>query len=244
MASALVAGHMLMASASAFYALYRILRPYRVGIYGPSMVGKTTLDQYLTVPGDIDPIPYEMRTAHAKADTATGYRSPRSTRKQVRLVKEKKPISTTDLAGDPMFRNLWVEDMFGRKVELVIFMIDHRAMIFKQFAMDASASLSYLVDNMIRKDISKNISRKAKKNSKNYTPKLFCLMINKMDLWWDPQAARLWQLGLQKEHPIVAPFRESLKRLRKAGIRAEVMAMSSQHGINVQKNLIELLDSL
>ena len=57
MASALVAGHMLMASASAFYALYRILRPYRVGIYGPSMVGKTPLDQYLTVPGDIDPIP-------------------------------------------------------------------------------------------------------------------------------------------------------------------------------------------
>tara|TARA_R100000149_G_C5880159_1_gene145063 strand:+ start:3805 stop:4539 length:735 start_codon:yes stop_codon:yes gene_type:complete len=244
MASALVAGHMLMASASAFYALYRILRPYRVGIYGPSMVGKTTLDQYLTVPGDIDPIPYEMRTAHAKADNATGFRSPRSTRKQVRLVKEKKPIRTTDLAGDPMFRNLWIEDMFGRDVELVIFMIDHRAMIFKQFAMDASASLSYLVDNMTKKDVSKNISRKAKKKSKKYTPKLFCLMINKMDLWWDHQAARLWQLGLQKEHPIVAPFRESLKRLRKAGIRAEVMAMSSQHGINVQKNLIELLDSL
>ena len=109
---------------------FRLLRtlsyiaPYRVGIYGPSMVGKTTLDQYLTVPGDIDPIPYEMRTAHAKADTATGYRNPRSTRKQVRLVKEKKPISTTDLAGDPMFRNLWIEDMFGRKVELVIFMVD------------------------------------------------------------------------------------------------------------------------
>ena len=47
--SALIAGHMLMASASALYSLYRILRPFRVGIYGPSMVGKTTLDQYLTV---------------------------------------------------------------------------------------------------------------------------------------------------------------------------------------------------
>ena len=28
------------------------------------MVGKTTLDQYLTVPGDIDPIPAELRTTH------------------------------------------------------------------------------------------------------------------------------------------------------------------------------------
>jgi len=143
-----------------------------------------------------------------------------------------------------MFRNLWVDDMFGRNVELIIFMVDHRAMTSPQFVMDASASLSYLVDNIIKKDISKNISKKAKKNSKKYTPRLFCFMINKMDLWWDEGAARLWDLNLQKEHPIVAPFRTSLKRLRKAGIRAEIMAISSQHGINVEKNLLDLLDSL
>ena len=69
-------------------------------------------------------------------------------------------------------------------------------------------------------------------------------MINKLDIWWDERAETLWSLVLQKEHPIVAPFRDSLKRLRKAGIRAEVMAMSSQHGINVEKSLIALLDSL
>lgn len=242
--SALIAGHMVMASASALYTLYRILKPFRVGIYGPSMVGKTTLDQYLTVPGDIDPIPYHLRTAHPKSNTSTGYRQPNESRKQVRMVKIKKPITTTDIAGDAMFRNLWIDDMFGRNVELVIFMVDHRAMASRQFAMDASASLSYLVDNIIKKEISKNITRKARKNSKKYTPRLFCLMINKMDIWWDDRAEMLWNMGLQKEHPIVAPFRDSLKRLRKAGIRAEVMAMSSQHGINVEKSLIELLDSL
>jgi len=244
MASALLAGHMLMASASAFYALYRILRPYRIGVYGPSMVGKTTLDQYLTVPGDIDPIPLAMRTAHPKANTHTGFKEPNETRKQIRLIKEKKPIRTTDLAGDALFRNLWVDDMFRRNVELIIFMVDHRAMTSPQFAMDASASLSYLVDNITKKSITKNITRKARKNSKKYEPKLFCLMINKMDIWWDDRAQYLWNIGLQKEHPIVAPFRESLKRLRKAGYRAEIMAMSSQHGINVEKSLIELLESL
>ena len=233
-----------MASASALYSLYRILRPFRVGIYGPSMVGKTTLDQYLTVPGDIDPIPFHLRTAHPRSKTATGYRNLHETRKQVRLVKVKKPITTTDIAGDAMFRNLWIDDMFGRNVELVMFMVDHRAMTSPQFAMDASASLTYLVDNIVKKDISKKISKKAKKNSKKYVPRLFCLMINKMDIWWDDRAEALWSLGLQKEHPIVAPFRDSLKRLRKAGIRAEVMAMSSQHGINVEKSLIALLDSL
>jgi hypothetical protein len=242
--SALIAGHMLMASTSALYALYRVLRPYRVGIYGPSLVGKTTLDQYLTVPGDIEPIPLHFRTAHPKASTMTGFQEPTPTRKRIRYKRDKTPVRTTDLAGDHMFRNLWVDDMFGRNVELIIYMVDHRAMTSPQFAADAAAGLTYLVDNIIKKDISKKISRKAKKVSKTYTPRLFCLMINKMDVWWDAQAQSLWRYGLQKEHPIVAPFRESLKRLRRSGIRAEIKAISSQHGINVEKSLTELLQSL
>ena len=242
--SALIAGHMMMASASAFYSLYRVMKPYRIGIYGPSLVGKTTLDQYLTVPGDIDPIPLQFRTSHPKSNTLTGFKEPISSRKQVRFKRDKKSITTADIAGDAMFRNLWVDDMFGRKAELVIYMVDHRALTSPQFAMDSSAGLTYLVDNIIKKDISSNISKKAKKNSKNYVPRLFCLMINKMDIWWDQKAQVLWNHGLEREHPIVAPYRESLKRLRKAGIRAEIVAVSSQHGMNVQKSLCDLIDKM
>ena len=96
--SALIAGHMVMASASAIYGFYRILRPFRIGIYGPSMVGKTTLDQYLTVPGDIDPIPLSLRTAHPKANTQTGYRKIKETRKQIRLIKVKNLLQQLRLA--------------------------------------------------------------------------------------------------------------------------------------------------
>jgi hypothetical protein len=244
MMSALIAGHMLMASASAFYSLYRVMKPYRIGIYGPSLVGKTTLDQYLTVPGDIDPIPLQFRTSHPKSNTLTGFKDPIPSRKQVRFKRDKKSITTADIAGDAMFRNLWVDDMFGRKAELVIYMVDHRALTSPQFAMDSSAGLTYLVDNIVKKDISSNISRKARKNSKNYVPRLFCLMINKMDIWWDQKAQMLWNHGLEREHPIVAPYRESLKRLRKAGIRAEIVAISSQHGMNVQKSLCDLIDKM
>jgi len=242
--SALIAGHMLMASTSALYAMYRVLKPYRVGIYGPSLVGKTTLDQYLTVPGDIEPIPLHFRTSHPKAKTSTGFQDPTATRKKIRYKKDKTPVQTTDLAGDHMFRNLWVDDMFGRKVELIIYMVDHRSMTSPQFAADSAAGLSYLVDNIIKKDLSKNISRKSKRNSKKYVPRLFCLMVNKIDVWWDQNAQYLWEYGMQKEHPVVAPYRDSLKRLRRAGIRAEIKAISSQHGINVEKALTELLQSM
>lgn len=234
---------MLMASASAIYSLYRVLRPFRIGIYGPSMTGKTTLDQYLTVPGDIDPIPLQFRTTHAHADTPTGYAMPRHTRKQVRWKSEKKPISTADIAGQAQFRNLWVEDMVGRNTELVIFMVDHRALTSIQFAMEAVTGLEYLVDGMLGK-VGKGVSRKTRKKAKEYRPRLFCLMVNKMDLWWDQEAANLHSLGLLREHPIVYPFRNSLKRLRKAGIRAEVLPISAQQGRNVEMTFIHLLESL
>ena len=234
---------MLMASASAIYAMYRVLRPFRIGIYGPSMTGKTTLDQYLTVPGDIDPIPLEFRTTHAHGDTPTGYVMPRNTRKQIRWKKEKKPVSTTDLAGQAQFRNLWVEDMVGRNVELVVFMVDHRALTSVQFMVDAVAGIEYLVNGMLG-DVGRNVSRKTRKKAKAYRPKLFCLMINKMDLWWDDDAARLYHLGLLREHPIAQPFRNALKRMRKAGIRAEVVPVSAQQGRNVERAFIDLLNAL
>ncbi len=241
--SAVIAGHLLLASVNALQKIYRIMRPFRVGIYGPSMTGKTTLDQYLTVPGDIDPIPLEMRTSHPIINGKPV--QPKAHRKLIRWKKERIPISNSDIAGQAQFRNLWIEDMFGRKVEIVVFMIDHRVVTSPAFLKDALASFTYLVDNITRKDVSSEISRKAKKTAKSvYMPKLVLIVANKMDLWWSPQAQVLWDNGLAREHPIISPFRGELKRLRKAGVRAEIDAMSAQHGVNVEKVLLSIVELL
>jgi hypothetical protein len=65
-----------------------------------------------------------------------------------------------------------------------------------------------------------------------------------MDLWWTPQAQYLWNNGLQREHPIVQPYRQELRKLRKAGIQADIAAISAQHGLNVEKTLINLIEAL
>ena len=239
--SALVAGHMFMAGFSAMHSLYRIFKPYRVGIYGPSMTGKTTLDQYLTVPGDIDPIPDAFRTTHATSYNVLGHAMPKASRKQIRWKSEKKTVATADIAGQSQFRNMWIEDMFGREVELVIYMIDHRSLSSLQFTLDAVAGFNYLIDNITKKSITKSISRHAKRKSKKYVPKVFCLLINKMDVWWDHNASNLLEHNLLREHPIAMPYRDGLKRLRKAGIRAEVLPVSAQHGINVSKVFSNLI---
>lgn len=44
--------------------LYHFLKPRRIGVYGPTMVGKTTLDRYMTTPGEMEHV--EDRTLHPK----------------------------------------------------------------------------------------------------------------------------------------------------------------------------------
>ena len=242
--STLIAGHMLMASASAFYSLYRIIKPFRIGIYGPSKTGKTTLDQYLTVPGDIESIPDLFRTSHHKNNSVVGYEMPRATRKQIKWKHEKKSVISSDIAGQSQFKNMWVEDMFARDVEVVVYMIDDRVLNSPQFLVEAVAGFEYLVNNITKKEISKQISRKARKKVKKYRPKVICLMINKMDNWWDEEARQLHHYGLLREHRIVTHFRNGLKRLRKAGFRAEVHPVSAQRGINVEDTFIHLIDSM
>ena len=41
--------------------LYNSYKPRKVGVYGAPMVGKTTLDRYLTPPGEMEEIPEDER---------------------------------------------------------------------------------------------------------------------------------------------------------------------------------------
>ena len=243
MSSTVLAGHILLAAGHMIKKVYRTLRPYKIGVYGPSMTGKTTLDQYLTVPGDIEPIPIEFRTSHQMVNGQ--YKLPNAHRKQIKYKRERQPISSADVGGHSQYKNLWIEDMFGRQVNIVFFMVDHRVLTHPNFREEAVASLQYLVDNITGKDRTKAISRRDKKNAKNgYKPDLFCFLINKMDVWWTPQAQYLWSHELQREHPIVYPFKQQLRDLRKAGIQAKVEAISAQHGLNVEKVMINLIEAI
>ena len=249
MSSALVAGHILVLGYNTIRRIYRTFRPFKVGIYGPSMTGKTTLDQYLTVPGDIEPIPEALRTT-PRVDSSGRPILAKAHRKEIRWKKERHPISNADVAGQSQFRNLWVDDMFSRKVDIVIFMVDNRfdytsPEYSPQATQEAVASLQYLIENITRKNVSKEISRKARKHARtDYKPTIFCFMINKMDKWWSPYYHNLWDMDLQRQHPAVQPFKEQLSILRKAGVRAEVEAISAQTGMRVPQVFIKLLELL
>ena len=106
--------------------LYHFLKPRRVGVYGPTMVGKTTLDRFMTTPGEMEDV--EDRTLHPKRLIGHGHVLPRASRKRVRWENERRVVHSTDLGGQQRFWNLWLNDMVERRVEIVIFLTDDRAL--------------------------------------------------------------------------------------------------------------------
>ena len=220
--------------------LYHYWKPRRVGIYGPSMVGKTTLDRYMTTPGEMEEILLSDRTKHFKVPGINRFLLPRPSRKRVGWKGDKRVVYSADIAGEERFWNLWVDDMVNRQVESVIFLFDHRASIGGDSAIQAIGGFKYLVDAILHRQYRYRTVR-SRIRGKKYVPKIIMLVANKADEWWDESANVLWQQQRLGEHTIFNPFREDLIRLQKAGIPTKRGMMATKIGWNVENTMMELL---
>ena len=218
--------------------LWHYWKPRRVGVYGPAMVGKTTLDRYMTTPGEMEHISPEDRTTHYRI--LGKYILPRPTRKRIAWKGEKRVVYSADIGGEERFWNLWVDDMVGRQVEVVAFMFDDRVMQGGDAAIQAVGGFKYLCDALLHKQYRyRNI--KSWFRGKNYSPKLILLVANKADKWWNDQANTLWQQQRLGEHSIFDAFREDLVRLQKAGIPTRRSMMATKIGWNVEQTMVDML---
>lgn len=219
--------------------LYNYLKPRRIGVYGPTQVGKTTLDLFMHTPGEMDDI--EKRTMHAKRLIGGGYVLPQATRKRLRWQGEKRVVHSSDIGGQQRFWNLWIDDMVDRQVEIVVFMTDTRVLGGKGAeVIDAIGGFEFLVDALIEKRW-KYRSLKARIKGKRYKPKQIWLIANKADQWWDDNANILWQSNRLREHKVFDVHRPAMRRLQKAGIPCRVSMMATKIGWNVEKTMIEML---
>ena len=74
-----------------------------------TLVGKTTLDEFMTTPGEMGAI--EERTLHPRRLIGKGHVLPKATRKRVVWSGEKRVLHTSDIGGQQRFWNLWVDDL-------------------------------------------------------------------------------------------------------------------------------------
>jgi hypothetical protein len=220
--------------------LYHYWIPRRVGVYGPPLAGKTTLDNFLTTPGEMEEIPLEQRTSHTKV--LGKFLLPRPSRKRVKYKGETRVIHSADLGGEQRFWNLWIDDMVNRGVEAVVFMFDDRANAGGSTTVDAVGGFKFLVDALIYRQY-RYRNMRSWLRGKKYVPKVILLVANKADKWWDEQANTLWQQQRLGEHHIFDPFREDLVRLQKAGIPTRRGMMATRIGWNVENTMVDLLST-
>ena len=234
-----IGGSVLMGAIVFGRDLYNYMKPRKIGVYGPTMVGKTTLDRFMTTPGEMEDI--EERTTHSERLLGSGHSLTHPTRKRIRYKGEKRVVHSSDIGGQQRFWNLWIDDMVERQVEIVIFMMDHRAQAGNGAdTIDAVGGLEYLVDALIDRRW-KYRSLKSRWRGQKYAPKQVWIVANKADLWWDQKANILWQSQRLREHPIFNPYRPAMVKLQKAGIPCRVSMMATKIGWNVEQTLVEML---
>jgi len=222
--------------------LYNSYKPRKVGVYGAPMVGKTTLDRYLTTPGEMEEISEEDRTIHKRILKLGKYRMPKPTRKRVSWQGEKRVVYSSDIGGQERFWNLWIEDMVTRGAEAIVYMFDDRAFKGGDDAMQQIAGFSYLVDCLIKREY-RYRSFWSRLRGRKYHPRVIMLVANKADRFFDETASKLWHDGRIGEHKIFDPFRDDLIRLQKAGIPTRRSFMATRIGWNVEKTMVSLLTS-
>ena len=221
-------------------AIFNAWRPRKVGIYGAGLTGKTTLDRYMTTPGEMEEIPEEERTTHFKM--LGRHMLPKPTRKRVSWKGEKRVVFSYDVGGQERFWNLWIDDMVARQVECVVYLFDDRAIKGGDEALQQIAGFKYLVDAVINRQY-RYRNLKSRWKGKKYVPKLIMLVANKADRFFDETAVMLWQQDRIGEHKIFDAFRDDLIRLQKAGVPTRRSFMATRIGWNVEATMVNLLTS-
>ena len=237
-----MSGAVLVGAAIYGKELYDYWKPRRIGIYGPTEVGKTTLDRYLTTPGQMEELGDDQRTRHFKKLIGENYVLPHPTRKRLRYEGKKRVVHSSDMGGERKFWSLWVDDMVDRQVEGIIFMFDDRAKGGGTGAVDAVAGFEFLVDAIIERRY-RYRSFKTRWKGRQYKPQFIFLIANKADRWWDDQASILWQQQRLREHKIFDPFRPAMIKLQKAGVVCKTSMMATRIGWNVENSLMTMLGS-
>ena len=179
-------------------AFYKRIHAINFGIYGATMVGKTTLHHQLRTKGEVPEI--KQRTVGKE----------RATRKTVKLDGETHTLKTADIGGEAIYWKEWVKDIRIRKVKYIIFVIDHRH-LDNNSNLDHQVAWKFLVDTIVS-----NTWPTGRKKKETDYPMAVGIWANKYDIWGEkyplPEGRTI------DKHEIFEPFKYGMRQLNDKGI--------------------------
>jgi len=166
------------------------------GVYGATMVGKTTLSHQLRTRGEVPTIQERTVGSH------------RASRKNVKIDGESWTVKSADIGGEAIYWKEWVKDMRKRKVKYIIFMIDHRH-LENNSNLDHQVAWKFLVDTIC----ANNWQDGKRKREADY-PMAVAIWANKYDIWGEKYPS---EESIDK-HEIFEPFKYGMRQLNDKGI--------------------------
>ena len=182
----------------AVFGMYKKLHAINFGVYGSTMVGKTTLSQQLRTRGEVAQV----------NDRTVGIH--RASRKSIKIDGESHTIRNADVGGEAIYWKDWVSDMQKRKVKYIIFMIDHRH-LDSNSNLDHQLAWKFLVDTIV----TNNWPTGKRKKDSDY-PIAVGIWGNKYDIWGEKYPLKEGQ-SIDK-HEIFEPFTYGMRQLNDKGI--------------------------
>jgi len=180
----------------AIIGFYKKIHAINFGVYGATMVGKTTLHHQLRTRGEVPQIKERTVGVH------------RPTRKTVKIDGDVHTLKTADMGGESIYWRQWLNDIQKRKVKYIIFLIDHRH-LDSQANLDHQLAWKFLVDGIC----SSTWPSGKKKKTEEY-PLAIGLWANKYDMW----GKKYKHGGDIEDHPIFEPFHYGMQKLNERGI--------------------------
>jgi len=168
------------------------------GVYGATMVGKTTLSHQLRTRGEVPQI--NKRTVGRA----------RATRKNIKIDGNSHTIKSADIGGEAIFWKEWEKDMILRKPKYIIFMIDHRH-LDSEVNLDHQVAWKFLVDTIIT-----NLWSNGKRKKEVDYPLAVGIWANKYDVWGEKYP--LLEGKTIDKHQIFEPFKYGMRQLNDKGI--------------------------
>ena len=180
----------------AMIGFWKKIHAINFGVYGATMVGKTTLSHQLRTRGEVQQINERTVGLH------------RPTRKTIKIDGDMHTIRSSDIGGEAIYWKEWAKDMRIRKPKYIIFMIDHRH-LDSGVNLDHQVAWKFLVDVII----SDRWPNGKKKKEKDY-PLAVGIWANKYDIWGEKHKS---EKSIEK-HEIFEPFKYGMRQLNDKGI--------------------------